>query len=618
MEYPWFGEYDLSGMPRTLKPYPRNPSHYFLDYAALKYPELIIAQPDIEVGYAEIKEHSDRLAYALVELGVQKGDRIATMLPTSVQFVLVDAGISKAGAVHVPCSFLEARQSIMKKIVSTDAKAFIYLDDYSDKAQYLLINGWKGLLIGTNLFDYSRDWARPVSIKGAQRLLELIEHSKPKPPKIFFDTAKDLEAIIFTGGTTGIPKGCMLTHRNVVANAVQNPVIFGPLTGMFEGNMSVLMGNPFFHSYGHSVMHTMINCCFNLILLVDPRDYETLLKFVEKYSPVLQTGVPTQFMSMLSREARKVKVVGISGSAPLPPKVQKEFSESAPGRYLVEGYGLSELTAVTHCNISSTISAMGGRRMIRFFRRSLLSPKGIAFMRKFAKRIGPKAFAKQFLAVASIIRKISNMLSAKQRVERFASIGVPLPDTEIKVVDVESGKPYSFDQLKSGRYVGEMLVKGPQRMLGYWPEPGSGIDEEGFIHTGDIVRMDENGYFFIVDRIKDMVVISGYKVYTREIDDILYAHPATEHAAAIGIPDPERPGSERVAVFVQLKEDYKNRITEKEYLEFLRERVARYAVPTTVIFIDEMPLTPMLKVNKRALRDFAARVKPEVGGGDRG
>lgn len=608
MDLPWLGEYSLCGMPATLAPYPRNPSHYLLDYAALKYPELIIAQPGIEVSYPEVKEHSDKFAAALFELGVQKGDRVATLLPTSLQFVLSDTAISKVGAVHVPLSFLESSQSIMKKVLETSAKVLICMDDFSEKAEYLVNNGWEGLLIGTSLYDYSRDSAPNRQVKGSMRLKDIIEQSGGVPPEIFFDTSRDLEAVIFTGGTTGVPKGCMLTHRNVVANAVQNPVIFGPMAGLFEGNMAVLMGNPFFHSYGHSVMHTMINCCFSLVLLVDPRDYQTLLALIKKYHPVLQTGVPTQFMNMLSQDARKVKIVGISGSAPLPPSVQKQFKETVPGRYIVEGYGLSELTAVTHCNISATISAMGGRRMINLFRRSLLSPKGIAFMRKLARRIGQKAFAKQFLAVASMVRKISKTFSEKEHTEKFASIGVPLPDTEIKVIDAGTGKPYSWEDLKRGTHAGEMLINGPQRMLGYWPHPGLGIDDEGYIHTGDVVKMDERGYFYIVDRLKDMVVVSGYKVYTREIDDILYSHPATEQAATIGIPDPERPGSERVVVFVQLKETYRGRATESDYMEYLRERVARYAYPAAVIFLAEMPLTPMLKVDKGALREMAERL----------
>lgn len=144
-------------------------------------------------------------------------------------------------------------------------------------------------------------------------------------------------------------------------------------------------------------------------------------------------------------------------------------------------------------------------------------------------------------------------------------------------------------------------------MLGYWPDAGNGLDEEGFVHTGDVVKMDGSGYFSIVDRTKDMVIVSGFKVYTREVDDVLHEHPATEVAATIGVPDPARPGSERVVVFIQIKEEHKGKVTEEEYIEFLRSKVAKYAVPKSVVFLDEIPLTTMFKVRKNELRDIATK-----------
>jgi len=160
---------------------------------------------------------------------------------------------------------------------------------------------------------------------------------------------------------------------------------------------------------------------------------------------------------------------------------------------------------------------------------------------------------------------------------------------------------------------GEMLLKGPQRMLGYWPVPGNGIDEDGFIHTSDVVRIDENGFFYIVDRTKDMIIVSGYKVYSREVDDVLYRHPKVEMAATIGIPDPEREGSERITVYVQPKEKFRGQVSEAEIIDYLKKHVARYAVPKTVHVIDEMPLTEVHKVNKKLLREMAAK-EPTAGG----
>jgi len=183
--------------------------------------------------------------------------------------------------------------------------------------------------------------------------------------------------------------------------------------------------------------------------------------------------------------------------------------------------------------------------------------------------------------------------------EKKGSIGIPFVDTEIKVVN-ESGSELTYEELLDGK-TGEMMINGPQRMLGYWPD-ASGLGEGGYVTTGDIVKMDKNGYFYVVDRIKDMINVSGFKVYSREIDDILYTHPAVELAATIGCDDPERPGSERVKVFIQLRTEYKGRVTPEEIRGFLKDKVAKYAQPESVEFVDEIPVTGVGKVDKKELR----------------
>lgn len=602
MEYPWYNEYKVCDIPYTLEPYPDEPTHYFLDQAAALYPNIGCVQLGLELSYPEVKEQADRLANALASMGVEKGDRVATLLPTSIQYVVADAGISKAGAVHVPCSFLEARETLAHKFTESSPKALICLDEHLLLAEYLQdFMQDKNILI-TKSDDYSSRPSDRVETPGALWLTEVIEQAKPVPPRITFDVSRDLETLLFTGGTTGLPKGCMLSHRNVVANSMQNPAMLGPITKVFAGNMSVMMGTPFFHSYGHCIMHTMINSGANLLLVVDPRDTGTMLQMMEEYNPVMQVGVPTQFMKMLDEDLKKAKVIGLSGSAALPPKVQEKFEESSGG-FISEGYGLSELSPVTHFNVSANIRVFGGRRMMRFTNALLFNPIGVAIMRLQARILGYKRFGKMFTTIVALMAKRSRRSKKLKSVERRANIGIPLPDTVVKVVEVDTGKSLSFDELSQEGKVGEMLLDGPQRMLGYWPEEGRGLDEEGFVHTGDVVKMDENGYFSIVDRTKDMAIVSGYKVYTREVDDLLYDHPATEMAATIGVPDPEREGSERIKVFVQLKEDYKGKVTEEEYTAYLREKVAKYAVPRSVVFLDEMPLTEVFKVNKKVLRE---------------
>jgi len=603
MEYPWYKEYEICGIPRTLEPYPDEPTHYFLDRAAEEYPHIGCVQMGLEMPYPEVKDHADRLANALAAMGVEKGDRVATLLPTSIQFVIADAGISKAGAVHVPCSFLEARETLAHKFTESSPKALICLDEHLLLAEYLQDFMQEKNILITKLDDYSPHPSSRVDTPGVQWLREVIEGAEPIPPRITYNAAVDLETLLFTGGTTGLPKGCMLTHRNIVANSMQNPAMLGPITKVFAGNMSVMMGLPFFHSYGHCLMHTMINSGANLLLVVDPRDTGTMLEMMREYNPVMQVGVPTQFMKMLEKDLKETKIIGLSGSAALPPKVQEKFEESSGG-FISEGYGLSELSPVTHFNVSTNIRVFGGRRMLRLTNVLLFNPVGVAVMRLQARIMGYKRFGKMFTTTVSFMAKRSRKSKKLKSVEKRANIGIPVPDTVVKVVEVDSGKPLTFDELAREGKVGELLLKGPQRMLGYWPEKDKGVDEEGFVHTGDVVKMDEKGYFSIVDRTKDMAIVSGFKVYTREVDDLLYEHPATDMAATIGVPDPEREGSERIKVFVQVKEEYKGKVTEQEYVEYLRDKVAKYAAPREVAFLDEMPLTEMFKVNKKVLREM--------------
>ncbi len=604
MEYPWFGVYKTCGIPFSMEPYPDEPSHWFVDRAAREFPKMGCVQLGLDLSYREIKELADRLANALAGMGIRKGDRVATLLPTSIQFVLADTAISKAGAVHVPCSFLESVENLARKFAESTPGAIICLDEHLGVAGQLMEHMESGNIIASNLYDFSSRPPRRNRLEGAAQMVDLIEQAGPSAPVVSFEPARDLETLLFTGGTTGVAKGCMLTHRNVVANAVQNPVVFGPAGNTFRGNMSVMMGNPFFHSYGHSMFHTMSQMCFNLLLLPDPRDYKMMLSMVREYHPVLQVGVPTQFMNLLDEDTKKARVIGVSGSAPLRPNTQESFEEQGAG-VVTEGYGLSELTAVSHFNVSALIRLMGGRKMLRLLNATIFGKLGTPVQRTFAKVIGPKRFGQLFMGIVDVFSKVTRRLAGVKSEERRATIGIPLPDTEVRVLDVKTGEPVELEKLARDDLSGELIIRGPQTMLGYWPDAGKGLDEEGFVHTGDVVKMDASGYFSVVDRTKDMVIVSGFKVYTREIDDMLHEHPATEMAATIGIPDPSKPGSEQVVVFIQLTEDSLGKVTEDDYVEFIRNKVAKYAVPRAVIFLDEMPVTEVFKIKKNELREIA-------------
>jgi long-chain acyl-CoA synthetase len=604
MDYPWFKEYKTVGIPETLEPYPNEPTHYFLDLAAEKRPKLGCVQLGLEMTYPEVKDHANRLASALASMGVEKGDRVATLLPTSIQFIIADAGISKAGAVHVPCSFLEPLDTLSHKFKECSPKGLICLEENLPLAESLGEFMEVPNIIITRVDDYSDRPSSHEELPDAVWLTEAIAAASPQPPHVSIDPARDLETLLFTGGTTGLPKGCMLTHRNVVANALQNPAVFGPITKILKGNTSALIGLPFFHSYGHCIMHTMIGGMYtNLLIVTDPRDTKGMLRMINEYSPVLQFGVPTQFMKLLEEDIKATRVIGISGSAALPPNVQEKFEQESKS-FVSEGYGLSELSPVTHFNVSANIRAMGGRKMVPIMNKLLFNPVSTGFMNLQAKLLGPKLYGKIFLGIMGLVSDMNHRKASLKSVEKRATIGIPVPDTVVKVVEVDTGAAIPFQEMIDDGRMGEMLLSGPQRMLGYWPEPGKGLDKEGFVHTGDVVKMDENGYFSIVDRTKDMAIVSGYKVYTREVDDILYDHPATEVAATIGVPDPEREGSERIKVFVQVRDDYKDKVSEEDYIAYLREKVAKYAVPRTVTFLDEMPLTEVFKVNKKLLREM--------------
>ena len=610
-EMPWFKEYSVFGLPKTFQPYPQKPVFWLLDEAARKYKKMGVVQLGMKMLYPEVKTNADRLANALAAMGVGKGDRVATMLPTSVQFIIADYAISKAGGVHIPSSFLESVDVLEHKFSSGTPKVLICLDEYLDVVELVkerLIAKHRVRLehvIASKLADYSSNPpASHEKRENVEWLTEVISTHPPIPPQVDFDVDRDLETLLFTGGTTGLPKGCMLTHKNIIANAIQNGLILGPTAAMTEGGIAMLLALPFFHVYGHCMQHTMTYLGLMQLLVPDARDTRSMVELIREHYPVMQIGVPTQFMKLAEEELKGVGILGVSGSAALPPEAQEKFEQRSGGG-VMEGYGLSELSPVTHLNLTLFLRMFGGRAQLKLTNKFLLLPGVVPIANRVVRTMGYKQQGKLLYKLISSLMKVSRKTRVTKRREKRATIGIPFPDTEVKVVDVDSGKTLSWEEIIKGGKTGEMCLKGPQRMLGYWPEPGSGIDNEGYVHTGDVVRIDKSGYFYIVDRTKDMANVSGFKVYTRELDDLIYTHPATAMAAAIGVPDPERPGSERIALFIQLRPEYKGKATTEEFIEYLKDKVAKYAVPKYVRFLEEMPLTEVQKVNKKLLRENA-------------
>jgi long-chain acyl-CoA synthetase len=493
--------------------------------------------------YRELKLYADKLATALAELGVKKGDKAALILPNCPQYIISDFAILKAGAAVVPCSILHKAPDLEWQIGESGAETVICQDESlglvnSVKPKTKLKN-----IIITSTKDYSPEESKnPERIAGTYHFRDLIAEHEPRPPEVEIDPMEDLAYVIFTGGATGLPKGVMLTHYNRLTNIQQGlPWLYAPLSAGIKGRASLLIPIPLFHVYGHWAMQSAIYWGLRILLVANPRDTDTIVRLMHEHRPLLVFTVPTQLMRMVEKKIGRMPVLVMSAAAPLP----KEIADAISGELMMpvsEGYGLTETSPITHMNLTAFSKITGFAPSVKL------------------------------------------------------SIGLPVPDTEVKLVSLDTGKECGPGE------EGEIYIKGPQVMKGYWPTPGKGL-VDGWLPTGDIARMDEDGYFYIVDRKKDMANISGYKVYTTVIDDILFQHPAVSMAAAIGIPDPERPGSERLKAFVKLKDEYKGKVSAEDIIEHCRAKCPPYAVPKFVEFREDLYFMVTEKLFKKALRD---------------
>ncbi len=605
---PWSNAYRILGIPGSFEPYPDKPVYDILENAARKYKRNGLIQAGCRMTYPALKDNVDRLASAFGIIGLKKGDRVATLLPTSIQFVLADYAISRAGLVHMPASLLEPADTLLHKFQEGTPRVLICFEDHAALAFELREKAKLDFLIFTDINDFPGEGRKAAGdIKagvesGVLFLSDLIQDTNIRTRHVEIDVENDLETLLFTGGTTGLPKGCMLTHRNVYANSIQNLHALGQAGLLFRGRASVLLALPFFHSFGHIIMHTMTLYGFNQILIPDPRDTAGMAGMIREHYPIMQIGVPAQFMKLAAEELDGIGMLCISGSAYLPQNTQADFEQKSGGG-IMEGYGLSEMSPTTHLN-TSILMRLLGKRLTLIINTFLRIPGIKSIIGLLLFLMGTRLYGKLFVTRVSRRMRLSIKKKSRRAAEKRGTIGVPFPDTEIRIIDPESGEFLSYDDLLRGKS-GEMCLNGPQRMLGYWPEPGSGIDSDGFIHTGDIARMDSGGYFYIADRIKDMINVSGYKVYSKEIDDILSGHPMVEFAATVGIPDPAREGSEIVFVYVKPRIQFRGEKVTGEIMDYLKKKVARYAVPKHIAIIDEMPFTEIQKINKKRLREMA-------------
>ncbi len=552
MERPWFKHYKDKILP--VLDYPPFTIYQLLANSATRFPRndalMFFGQ---RISYSELLSLIDTFASSLYELGVRKGDRVAVLLPNCPQMVIAFYGVLKLGAIVVPLNPLYVEREIEFHLRDSGSETLVLLDSLYLRISHLKGNLLKNVIIvdikdflptGLKLLYPLRQMVRGqrVTIKDKTKCLsfkDLISKQLPRVPHGAIP--HDIAILQYTGGTTGTPKGALLSHKNIVANVIQLRCFYSNVRDGGERVLSVL---PFFHIYGQTVGLNFPLYTGATVILLPTFTPAEVLKAINQYKITILPGIPSLYTALLcQKDIGKYDLtclkICVSGASPLPLKVIKDFFE-VTGVELIEGYGLTEASPVTHFN----------------------------------------------------------PLHCKKR---FGCIGIPLPDTDCKIVDLNERNR----EVSPGE-VGELCIKGPQVMQGYWMKPEETADSlrDDWLHTGDIAMMDHDGYFSIVDRKKDMILVEGYNVYPREIDEILITHPKVREAAVIGIPDQLR--GETVKAFVVLKRG--EFASEKEIISFCKERLVKYKVPRYIEFTEELPKTLVGKVCRRILKGGSAPV----------
>lgn len=546
MDRPWLSSYDQAVCP-TLD-VPEIPITRFLAEAVAERPKgTAICFFGRAISYAELGTMVNRLANALRGLGVRKGDRVAIVLPNIPQYVIAHWAVIRLGAILVPTNPLYRERELEHQLRDSGAETVFVLDlIYPRLAAVRTRTAIRNVIVASvkDFLPPLMKWAyslaqlkkgarcRLPAADGVHLFIDLLS-AAPQSPVEVEPRSSDTAVLLYTGGTTGVAKGAELTHTNIVANALQARQWVWDIK---EGEEVILTALPLFHSYAMTACHHLAVQCKSAMVLLPRFDPLQVMKAIHRYRVTIFPGVPTMYVAINHHpRARKFNLasvrVCISGGAPLPVEVQAQFEQLTGGK-LVEGYGLSECSPVTHCN------PIHGRR-------------------------------------------------------KAGSIGVPWPNTDARIVDVESRAPLPVGN------VGELMVRGPQVMKCYWqnPEETRQAFENGWLATGDIARMDEEGFFYIVDRKKDMIVTGGLNVYPREIEEVLYEHPCIAEAAAIGVPD-EYYG-ERVKVYVVPKKGAQ--LSAAEVIAFCQGKLAKFKIPRELEFRETLPKSLIGKVLRRML-----------------
>jgi long-chain acyl-CoA synthetase len=513
-----------------------------------------------KISYKKLKELTNRFAAALADLGVKKGDTVAIYLLNCPQYVVAYIGALKVGAKVTPISPVYTSHEVKHQIEDSEAKTIICEDilyDNVENAHVELDN-----VILSNIGDYlpflKKTFGKSALGKAYQGLhvptpafieqegihlfKNLIKKYPPEPPEVTIDPKKDIAALPYTGGTTGLPKAAILTHYNMVSVQVQTSSVWPFLE---EGNEVSIAFLPFFHIYGQVVV--MLNGLaqgYTLVLFTTP-DIDDILAAIERYKASTFLGVPTLYELLKEYEKtdrvdwKRLKVI-VCGADTLHSRTVEDW-ERRTGTKILEGYGMTETTSVSH--------------------------------------------------------------TSPYNRPKVGSFGVPIPGVNAAIVDIVGTKFMPINE------VGEMILNGPNIMRGYWKRPEEtkesliDIDGKKWLRTGDLVRMDEDGYFFFFDRKRDLIKYKGFSVFARHVEEVLYKHPQIKAAGVVGVPDPKV--GQLIKAYVVLQSEARGKISEEDIIEFCKENLAHYKVPKIIEFRGELPKTDVGKVSRRELREEA-------------
>jgi len=549
-ERPWYKHYD-AGVPRHID-YPEINLFALLEEAARKYPDSpCTIFKGARITYREMNDLTDRFAAGLADLGIQKGDRVGIFMPNTPQFVLAYFAILKAGAVVVAINPLYSPREIEHQVNDAGIEVMLVMSNFYNLVKKVQPNTKIRTIVATNLkealppvlaFLFSltmekKGGFRVALAEGDLWMQDLIARHKPEDrPKL--DIGPDDVALFqYSGGTTGISKGAIAMHRNLVANALQIRSWIGDAE---DGKETTLMAIPLFHVYGMVAgMLFSIRAGASMVMVPNPRDMKDVLTNIQKYKTTIFPGVPTMYNAInnhpdvLAGKYNLDSIKGcISGSAPLMRETKEKF-EALTGGKLCEGYGLSEAPTATHCN-------------------------------------------------------------PLQGENRTGSIGLPFPDVDCRIISLDD----EVTVMPVGE-IGELAIKGPQVFKGYhnMPTETTNTLRDGWLYTGDIARMDEDGYFYIVDRKKELIKPGGFQVWPREVEEVISAHPKVLEVGVAGIPDPYR--GETVKAWVVVKPG--ETLSEEEIKDWCKDRIAKFKAPTHVEFRSELPKTTVGKILRREL-----------------